>query len=92
MDDDVDLIRTDEPSDRLTRLCKVMSDALDADPESEGVQAIVMVTDGDRGGIVVHQYESENEALVDLLVHARALFNANGKELAILPMGNPSMS
>lgn len=44
--------RTIEPHDRLTRLCAVMTSALDNDPEkTDDVKCIVFLQDGNRGGI-----------------------------------------
>jgi hypothetical protein len=80
--------RTIDPHDRLTRLCAVMTDALDADPEmTDDVNAIVFLQDGDRGGIQLHGYDDDVEAMVDLLWHVRAIFRANGKDLHLVPMG-----
>ena len=54
--------RTIEPHDRLTRLCAVMTDALDNDPETtDDVKCIVFLQDGDRGGIP----SSNGDALTD---------------------------
>lgn len=74
-----------EPHDHLTRLCAAMTDALEAQPGSEGVKAVVMLDDGERGGIQLHGYDDDTDAMVDLFVHLRAIFNANGKELAFAP-------
>jgi hypothetical protein len=81
-----DVRRTDEPHDRLTRLCAVMTDALDADPERGDEKCIVFITDGKLNGIVLHGYEDDTEPMVDLLLHLRAIFKANGKELTIVPI------
>jgi hypothetical protein len=40
-----------EPHDRLTRLCALMTDALDAHPGTEDVKAVVMLQDAEKGGI-----------------------------------------
>jgi hypothetical protein len=74
-----------EPHDHLTRLCAAMTDALDAQPDSAGVKAVVMLDDGERGGIQLHGYDDDTDAMVDLFVHLRAIFNANGKDLTFAP-------
>lgn len=79
----------DEPHDRLTRLCAAMCDALDAHPERGDEKAIVFLQeDGGRGGIELHGYEDDTDAMVDLLFHLRSIFAANGKQLMIVPLGH----
>lgn len=85
---DDDVRRTEEPHDRLTELCAVMTDALDRALEpGEAPKCIVFLDDGDRGGLQLHGYDDDTDAIVDLLVHLRAIFRANGKELLIAPLG-----
>lgn len=75
-----------EPHDRLTRICAAMTDALDAHPEmSDDVKCVVMLQDAEKGGIQLHGYEDDSDAIVDLFMHLRAIFKANGQELAIAP-------
>jgi hypothetical protein len=83
-----DLTRTDgQPHDRLTRLCAAMSEALDNHPEHrEGDRAIIFLDDGQRGGIQTHGYPNTADAIADLLVHLKALFEANGTTLSIIPI------
>jgi hypothetical protein len=79
--------RTEEPHDRLTRMCAAMTATLDAHPEtSEDVKCIVFLQDGDRGGMQLHGYEEDSEAMVDLLMHLKAIFEANGQTLSFMPM------
>lgn len=74
-----------EPHDRLTRLCAAMMDVFDVHAEhGEGDKAIVMLDDGHRGGIVLHGYDDDMDAMVDLLVHVRAVFRASGKDLQLI--------
>ena len=79
--------RTLEPHDRLTRLCDAMTEALEAHPERGEEKVIVFLQDGERGGLVLNGYEKDTDAMVDLLVHLRAIFRANGKDLHIVPIG-----
>lgn len=81
--------RTEQPHDRLTRLCDAMTDALDAHPERGDEKCIVFLqseTD-QRGGLQLHGYENDTEAMADLLFHLRAIFRANGKDMLIAPLG-----
>jgi len=76
--------RSYEPHDRLTRLCAAMTEALDAQPEmGEDVKCIVFLQDGDKGGLQLHGYDDDSEAVSDVLLHLQAIFNANGKKLVI---------
>jgi hypothetical protein len=77
-----------EPVDRLTRICAVMTDAFEGHPEhADDDRCIVFLDDGDRGGIVIHGYDDYTEALADLIMHLRAIFEANGKTLDLMFMG-----
>jgi hypothetical protein len=79
--------RTTEPHDRLTRLCAAMTAALDAHPERGTEKCVVFLQDSERGGLQMHGYEDDADAIVDVLLHLRAIFNANGQELVIAPLG-----
>jgi hypothetical protein len=79
-----DEIRSTEPHDRLTRLCAAMTDALDAHPERGAEKCIVFLQDEKLGGLQLHGYEDDTDAIVDLFVHLRALFASNGKTLAVM--------
>lgn len=84
--------RTTEPHDRLTRLCAVMTEALEADPEhGPDIKCIVFLDNGQRGGLQLYNYEDDTDAIVDLMLHLRAIFRSNGKDLMLVPMGtNPA--
>jgi hypothetical protein len=79
-----------EPHDRLTRLCAAMTDALDAHPERGDEKCIVFLQDTERGGLVLHGYDDDTEAMVDLFMHMRAIFKANGKTLQLHAIPGPS--
>jgi hypothetical protein len=53
---------------------------------SEDVKAVVMLQDDKRGGIQLFNYEDETEAMVDLFMHLRAIFRAQGKDLMFAPI------
>ena len=82
-----DIRRTREPHNRLTRLAAAATDALDAHPEHGNEKAIVFLQDGSLGGLVIHGYDSDSEALADLFIHLTAIFESNGKKLLLLPLG-----
>lgn len=79
--------RTAEPTDRLTRLCETMTDALQADPEyGDDVKCVVFLDSDTHGGLQLHGYDDDTEALANLFMHLRAIFRANGKDLLFAPM------
>ena len=83
------LQRTDQPHDRLTRVCAAMTDTFDAHPEHrQGDRCIVFLDDGHRGGLVLHGYDDDTEAMADLLIHLRAIFRANHKDLQFVTVPN----
>jgi hypothetical protein len=80
--------RSEQPHDRLTELCAVMTTALEGDPlYGEGVKCIVFLQDGKRGGLQMHGYDDDAEAIADLFMHLKAIFEANGKTLLFAPLG-----
>ncbi len=84
----MDTERRPESFDRLTRLCAAMTDALDAHPERGDEKCIVFLqSEADkRGGLQLHGYDDDNEAMVDLFLHLKALFASAGKDLIFAPM------
>jgi len=82
--------RSAVPTDRLTRLAGAATDAFDAHPEHDaGDRCMVFVSSekDQRNGLVLHGYDKDTDAIVDLLVHLRAIFRANGKDLHVVPVG-----
>jgi hypothetical protein len=76
-----------EPHDRLTRITIPMTEAMEAHPEyGDDIKCIVFLDDGKRGGLQIFNYESDTDALVDLFMHLRAIFEANGKTLMFAPI------
>jgi len=89
MPDDA-VTRTHAPTDRLTRLAAAATDAFDAHPERDtGDRCMVFVASekDQRNGLVIHGYDKDSDAIVDLLIHLRAIFRANGKDLHVVPVG-----
>jgi hypothetical protein len=75
-----DVTSHDHPVDRLTKLCDEMTTVLH-EPENDDVKAIVFLHDPNRGGIVLHGYDSEVEAMAELFLHIKAVFNSIGKDI-----------
>jgi hypothetical protein len=88
LEDDVDVQRSRDPMDRMTRLCDAMVTALTEHPEYPAgkVQAIVFIQGDGRGGIELHNYDDDVEAIENLIIHLKALFKANGMTLAVAPL------
>jgi hypothetical protein len=83
-------IRSREPVDRLTRMCDAAILAFENHPEYlKGDKCIVFLdTDVEkRSGLVLHGYDDDMDALVNLFMHMRAIFRANGKDLMFAPLG-----
>jgi hypothetical protein len=76
-----------EPTDRLTRLCAAMTDALESHPERGDEKCIVFLQDGSIGGLQLHGYEDAHEAIIDLFLHLKALFQSQGKDLGFMAFG-----
>jgi hypothetical protein len=49
---------------------------------------VVFLQDAERGGLQLHGYEDDTEAIVDLLTHLKAIFESNGLEFRIIPMAH----
>ncbi len=78
--DDLGVEQSDEPMDPLTELCAQMTSVLD-EPENEGIKAIVFLTNKDRSGIQLAGYDDTAEAMADLFIHMKAMFQSMGKDL-----------
>jgi hypothetical protein len=80
---------TRSPKDRLTRICDQMTKTFDMHPEHRKEdRCMVFLDDGKMGGIVLHGYENEQEAAVDLFLHLRAMFQAQGMNLEFIGIPN----
>jgi hypothetical protein len=77
---DDNVTKHDHPVDRLTDLCDEMRGPL-LRPENDDVKAIVFLRDRERGGIVMHAYDDETEAMAELFYHIKAVFNSIGKDI-----------
>ena len=76
-----------QPHDRLTRICDRMTKTFDMHPEHLSTdKCIVFLEDGKMGGLSLHGYDDDTEAMVDLLMHLKAMFAANGKRLDLMFM------
>jgi hypothetical protein len=78
-----------EPHDRLTRLCAAMTDELQVNPDyTSEIKCVVFLVDGKQVGLQLFNYDDDLDAAVDLLFHLRAIFEANGKTLMLVPVGS----
>lgn len=93
MSDEVSDVRSaKEPFDRLTVLCRTMTDALEealavedeenrGKPELSKIKTIVFLEDDQKAGIQIFGYDSSTEAMAALFVHMKAIFQASGRDL-----------
>ena len=76
------------PQDRLTRICDAMIATFNQHGEKREVdRAIVFLVDDAKGGIGIAGYDDDKDALVDLIVHLRAIFRARGQDLHFVSVG-----
>lgn len=75
-----DITRGEEPMDRLTGLCAEMTTVLD-EPENADVRAIIFLDTNTRGGIQIHGWEDDLDAMAHLFIHMQAVFRANGRDI-----------
>lgn len=83
--------RDTAPTERLARLCDAAITAFETHPEHTPKDKAIIFVDSDedkRAGLVLHGYEDDLEAVANLLVHLKAIMEANGKTLIIAPLGN----
>lgn len=76
----------DDPHDRLTAIADRM---LTLAAGEDGIRAIVLLADGLEAGLGATGYaESENDqdVMLDMLHHLRALLQVNGRDLHIVPI------
>ena len=77
--------RTEEPHDRLTRICDAMTETFDAHPEHQPDDKCIVFLDSEKkGGLVIYGYDDDAEAMTHLLLHLKAIFAANGKRLDLM--------
>lgn len=76
------------PQDRLTRICDDMITTFNKNPEKrENDRAIVFLIDEIKGGIGIAGYDNDGDALIDLIIHLRAIFRARGQDIHFVPVG-----
>lgn len=89
--------RTNEPHDPATELANTCLEAFQHHKHmlratADGARAIVIVVvPGDRGvrcGGGHSGYDDDAQAIADMLMHARAVMRANGKDLQVVTMGD----
>jgi ribulose bisphosphate carboxylase small subunit len=80
--------KTDTPQDRLTRICNTMITTFNSHDEKQAAdRAIVFLKDNVKGGIGIAGYDGDDkEAVMDLIVHLRAMFRTHGIDLHVVPV------
>lgn len=84
VDVDLEAVEMDEPHDRLTQLCAKMRETLRAQPDTDDVRMIVFISDAEKSGIVADGYEDVTEAIAELFLHMKAIFQARGGDLGFI--------
>lgn len=80
--------KSDTPQDRLTRMCNTMIAAFHEHPEKGASdRAIVFLVDETKGGIGLAGYADDDDPIVDLIVHLRAILRTRGQELHFVTVG-----
>jgi hypothetical protein len=81
----------DEPMDRLTRLAGVARDAIEADPEyEEGDRLLISLNDDDNGGFYASGFSGPAELIVDLLEHVKGMLLSIGVGTMKFRPGHPT--
>jgi len=60
---------------------------LNVGEEVDGLQMIVLLDTPETGQIAYRGYADDLEAVAAMLMHLRAMLNANGKDIGLLPLG-----
>jgi len=82
--------RSDKPHDRITHVCDMLISKFANDPRiTPEDRLIVFISDGDNGGMAMHGYEDDAEAVGDIFIHLKALLAVNGQKLAVFPIHPP---
>lgn len=79
-----------EPFDRLTRMADAITEALEAHPEfDENDRVIVMLVNSEtkQAGLELSGYDEDADAMGDMFQHLRAIVRAGGGDLQIHQLG-----
>jgi len=83
-----DVNTSNEPHSRLTRLTNKAIDAVVSDPEyTNEIKLLVLIDDGENGGIGLSGYDGTDEAITDLLTHLDAVVQSTGRKMMVVPIG-----
>lgn len=90
----LDVRRSDEPHDRLTRICDRMTKVFNTDVELQPKdKCVVFLDDGARAsGMVINGYADDFEGVIAVLVHLRAIFRANGQDLELIALDDDGVT
>jgi hypothetical protein len=79
--------RSHKPHSRLTYICDMLLGKFEGDPRTKTTDRIcIFITGEETSGLVLGGYEDDLDAMTDLLIHMKKVFEANGKNLMILPI------
>jgi hypothetical protein len=78
-----DLHKAPIPFDRLTELANEMQE-LAQTAENSDVRGIICLSTEDQGGIVMFGFDDASEAIAQLLLHVKAIFQSEDKEFGIM--------
>lgn len=81
-----------QPVDRLGELANEALELIQASPDGDAVRAIILLEEGERCMTALGGWESDVDAVAAMFAHLAAVMKANGKELVVLPMQDPSRS
>lgn len=80
--------RNEEPVDELGRLADQLLVHLGTlVPEESKVRCVVFLEEGERCLTALGGWESDMEAVAAVFAHLAAVFEANGKKLMLVPIG-----
>ena len=75
------------PETPLERIADAMLDTGEALTQEMGVQMIVLLDSPEVGQIAMRGYPNDLEAVTAMFMHLKAILNANGKDIGLLPLG-----
>lgn len=79
-------VRSERPTDDLGELADYMLTMMEKIGGGEKMRAVVFLENDERCMTALHGWESDLDAAVAVLVHLKAVFEANGKTLMLMPL------
>ena len=85
----MDVQLQDEPFDPMTRLAAEM---LVPAEQTDNVKAIVFLENPDVAGIAMSGYDDPNDAVVALIIHLKAIFASQGRQLDFVTLDDDGVN